>query len=177
MMLCDRCKKNEAVVYLTKIVNGHKQELHLCEKCAEETGHINFAPDNNLSFQKFLSGVLNSHLFENEKEIKDNNNSKSRKVCSRCGSSFEEFSQKGLFGCAECYDAFSEKLEPLMKRIHGSTYHSGKIPRKIRDTVKYRRDINKLKKLMDEAVAEENFEKAAEIRDKIRVIKNSMEED
>lgn len=176
-MLCDRCKKNEAVVHLTKIVNGQKQELHLCEKCAEETGHINFAPDNNLSFQKFLSGVLNSNLFENEKKIKNDNKNISREICSRCGSGFEEFSQKGLFGCAECYNAFSDRLEPLMKRIHGSTYHSGKIPKRIGDKIKYKRDINKLKKSMDKAVAEENFEKAAEIRDKIHVIKNSMEED
>ncbi len=176
-MLCDRCKKNEAVVHLTRIANGQKKELHLCEKCAEETGHINFAPDNNLSFQNFLSGILNSSLLENGKKFEDSNQNNSKKICSRCGSSFEEFSQKGFFGCAECYNAFSDRLEPLMKRIHGNTYHSGKIPKRIGNKLRYKKDINRLKILMDKAAAEENFEKAAKIRDKIHVIKNSMEEE
>ncbi|MGM0603771.1 MAG: UvrB/UvrC motif-containing protein [Bacillota bacterium] len=176
-MLCDRCKKNEATVHLTRIINGQKKELHLCEKCAEETGHINFAADNNLSFQNFLSGILNSNLQENKKSFADENINSDVKKCSRCGSSYEEFTKKGLFGCPECFNVFSDRLEPLMKRIHGSTYHSGKIPKKIGSKLKYKQDIKKLKQMMEEAVQEENFEEAAKIRDKIHVIKNSMEED
>ena len=37
-MLCDSCKKADAVVHLTKIENGKRTELHLCAACAEKEG-------------------------------------------------------------------------------------------------------------------------------------------
>lgn len=33
-MLCDKCKKNEANVHVTQIVNGIKYEQNLCAQCA-----------------------------------------------------------------------------------------------------------------------------------------------
>lgn len=176
-MYCERCKKNEANVHLTRIINGKKEELHLCEKCAKETGNINFASGKNFTFQNLLSGILNPEMLGNSKMIGTNDLNFDKRKCFKCGSSYREFTQKGLFGCAECFDVFSDKLEALMKRIHGSIYHSGKIPKKSEEKIRLEKNIQHLNRKMKEAVKKENFEKAAEIRDEIHVMKNNMEED
>lgn len=174
-MLCQKCNKKEASVHLKRIVNGKKEELHLCKECAVEKGQFDFN-DNNLSFQTLLSGILNN-------KFNSNNNSLFKKLksptlsCKNCGKSYEEFTKSGLFGCAECYQVFQDELEPLFKRIHGSLRHMGKRPALIKEKIEAETEIDSLKNQMQKAVAKENFEKAAELRDRIHAIEKDMEAD
>lgn len=174
-MLCERCGKNEASVHLTRIINGKKEEMHLCEKCAGESSQFNI-DDNNLGFQSLLSGILNHNFSNNESSIYAESSSDDF-ICQNCGLSYQEFTQKGLFGCEECFNDFDEKLDSLFKRIHGNIRHTGKRPVSFREKMEAESEISELNKKMQTAVKEENFEMAAEIRDKIHAIKENMEAD
>jgi protein arginine kinase activator len=98
-------------------------------------------------------------------------------ICENCRLSYIDFSKNGLFGCSDCYEKFEDKLDPLFKRIHGSIRHTGKKPSRYNIKKDNEKEIYILKEQMENAVEEENFEKAAEIRDRIHEIKKSMEED
>ncbi|MGP3778991.1 UvrB/UvrC motif-containing protein [Halanaerobium saccharolyticum] len=174
-MLCDRCGENEASVHLTRIINGQKEEIHLCEECARRSSKLN-TEDNNLSFQSLLSGILNHNFSNQESSYFTNKNSKELK-CPNCGLSYQEFTKGGLFGCQKCFEVFEPKLDELFKRIHGNSRHKGKYPLSFKQLIEVESEINKLKKEMQVAVEKEDFEKAAEIRDKIHAVKDDMEED
>lgn len=173
-MLCERCGKEEASVHLTRIINGKKEEIHLCEECAKKSSQLN-TDENNLTFQSLLSGILNHNLSNQESSMFNNNYD--NLTCDNCGMTYQEFTQHGLFGCEKCFDAFDEKLDGLFKRIHGNLRHTGKRPVSFQQKLETESEINELKAEMQTAVEKENFEKAAEIRDKIHAIKENMEED
>ena len=94
-------------------------------------------------------------------------------VCEACGITWAEFRQGGLFGCANDYTAFEKDLTPLLQRAHeGATHHVGKVPTRRGGTgvpVKKTVDLAKLRKELQRAVESEDYEKAAKIRDQIKV--------
>ncbi len=172
-MICERCGEREASVHLTRIINGEKKEMHLCEECAKKSSKLTV--EDNLSFQSLLSGILNQNSMNQNPSVFNDNQSQNL-VCNNCDMSYHEFTQKGFFGCEECYEVFKDNLDPLFKRIHGNSKHTGKYPLSFRKKIKFESEINKLKNEMKNAVDDENFEKAAEIRDKIHAIEENMEE-
>lgn len=165
-MLCDMCKKNEANVHITKIVNGIKQDVNLCEKCAMENGELSFVPQidfvSPFSFQNILSGIMN--YMNNTSSTQDNFDV----TCKNCGTSYREFKKTGLVGCSECYNNFSNILQPIIKRVQANLEHTGKIPDRTGKNIIERRNLLKLKEDLQKAIALEEYEKAAEIRDKIK---------
>lgn len=166
-MLCQNCGEKEATIHLTKIINGEKNEVYLCEDCAEESGQISLGKDP-FSFQNLLADILNPNI--------DSSITKRKKdlTCDRCGMTYREFSQKGLFGCSFCYNTFSNRLDPLAKRIHGSNEHNGKVPKRRGGDLRIQRKIDNLRNKMEQAVDKEDFEKAAEIRDEIHELEEKM---
>lgn len=165
-MLCDRCKEKEATIHITKYVDGEKSEIYLCEKCAKETGHID---DNDVfSFKNLIAGILNPNVEDYEEKRTE------RVKCDNCGLTYEEFRREGRVGCAECYNTFEDKLRPLIKRIQGSENHIGKIPKDKDKYLRVKRDIQELKEEMEKVVAEENFERAAKIRDEIYALEQKI---
>ncbi|MDI3533739.1 MAG: protein arginine kinase activator [Thermosediminibacterales bacterium] len=169
-MLCTNCKKRPATVHYTKIVNGEKTEMHLCQVCAKEISDFQFNFEPNFSIHNLLAGLLNS-MAEPTVGIDYQRN----EHCPSCGMSFNEFSQIGRFGCNECYSAFEGRIEPILKRIHGSSVHTGKVPRRAGGELKVKREIDLLKAELDRVVKLEEYEKAAEIRDKIRELEKQLD--
>ncbi|MDV3426328.1 MAG: UvrB/UvrC motif-containing protein [Bacillota bacterium] len=169
-MICDVCKKNKATVHLTQIINGVKKEYNLCENCAKEINTMSFMPDINFgnenSFQNVLGGLID-YISGNSYQI-----GKKDIICKNCGMSYQEFKNNGLLGCSQCYTEFKEYLNPVVKRLQGSTEHIGKIPKKTSSKVIQKKKLIKLKEDLNKAVAMEEYEKAAEIRDKIKELKN-----
>lgn len=168
-MICDVCKKNNATIHLTQIINGVKKEYNLCENCAKETNTMNFMPDINLgkdfSFQNVLGGLIdyingNSYQIE-KKDI----------ICKNCGMSYKDFKESGLLGCSQCYTEFKDYLNPVVKRLQGSSEHIGKIPQRTSSNIMQKKKIIKLKEDLNKAIAMEEYEKAAELRDKIKELK------
>lgn len=168
-MLCQRCQKRTANVHFTKIVNNNKVEMYLCEQCANEEGQFNLtASINPFNIGNFLSSFMN---FDSGDTTYVPHISQGV-VCKKCGMSFEDFQKQGKLGCSECYKTYKDRLKPILKRLHGGVAHSGKAPARISESKKVSDEINRLKQLLNEAIQREEYEKAAEIRDKIRAIEN-----
>lgn len=160
-MLCNECGKNKATVHVTKIINGKKTETHLCEECARK--HSSFNP--NYTMESFFSGLLNDTFkTENPQETK----------CPACGMTYKQFTNVGKFGCSECYNSFKDEIMPVIKSIQGYDIHNGKIPKKANGNLRLSREIKVLKGQLNEVISKEEYEKAAELRDRIRDIEKMM---
>lgn len=184
-MLCDNCNENEATVHYTEIINGVKNEHHLCGDCAAKLGLTDYMsiPSSEFPFVKLLTGLLASSGLIGE-EV---DNPMLHVKCPQCGMNFQEFTQVGKFGCAECYDVFGPLIEDNMKKLQGSVEHKGKkyrtedtkqenvsaeAPGQKEDEAAGRLDrIALLNAKLHEAVALENYEDAAKYRDEIKALK------
>lgn len=158
-MLCDNCSKNEATVHYTEIINDKLIELHLCISCAQNKG-ISSLP-LHCSLVNFISGLTEIDPYVSpEKEIK--------KVCKFCHMTYNDFKRLGLLGCDECYKTFSEQIEQLLRKIHGTVHHTGKMPQKISEAIASEKEIIKLKERLKRSIELEQYEEAAKIRDEIK---------
>lgn len=158
-MQCDICGKKKATVHLTEIVDEQMSEMHLCEDCAREK---NVQMEQQFGLADLLAG-----LADFGKQVKDVEKVKIK--CSNCALSYEDFRKFGRLGCSECYVSYREHLGNLLKKIHGSSRHVGKIPAKMQAQAPKTKSENleELKQQLQQAVKSENFEKAAQLRDKI----------
>jgi len=168
---CDLCDQ-EATVHETQIVNGQIVGRHLCERHAAEEGLVTAQGETSAVA---LVSVQASSLASGSAAL----------ACERCGLSYAAFRRHGLLGCSGCYEAFCEKLSPLIERAHqGGTHHIGKTPRRMLASVAAsdREAIERLlggareraeraaqlRKQLEEAVAREEYERAAALRDELR---------
>jgi len=173
-MLCDNCGKNEANVKYTQIINGVKKEMKLCEKCSKELGidDINF--NMPIDFSSFLGDLISDYEENNFMPMMP---TPKKLKCHYCNTTYSEFLNTGKFGCAECYDAFSNKIESVLKRIHGSNKYLGRKSKKAVNKVQKNQEqkeddkLKKLEKDLKQAIKEERYEDAAKIRDEIKNIK------
>jgi protein arginine kinase activator len=108
----------------------------------------------------FLEAVKNSEVKQVEPDIK----------CSRCGMSYATFKKIGLLGCAHCYEEFREPLLQLLNRIHGNTQHAGRVPGGEDSSISVKLNIERLKQDLVRAIANEEYETAAGLRDRIRAL-------
>jgi protein arginine kinase activator len=155
---CQICD-NPATVHLTDIVNQKKRELHLCERCAREQ---NLIPEPPSPQQLDLKALLNllMHPFPPAGGAQGSAGRPVGGACAVCGMTLAEFKAEGRLGCAHDYEALRDALEPLLERIHRAAAHTGKAPRAVR--------VREWRKQMQAAVAAEDYEEAARLRDLIR---------
>jgi protein arginine kinase activator len=179
-MLCDRCQKREAKILYTEIINGTKKEQHLCEECA--TDYTSFQMEKPILNSELTLGDLLSTLLDNYTGAgkKQSGEATPSVTCNNCGTSYEEFIQKGRFGCSECYRAFNEQLGKTFKGIQGAEVHTGKRPKGFVTEAPERvpKDFTEIEKLslkLQEAIEKEEFEEAARLRDLIKQMKKEEE--
>lgn len=171
-MTCQECGVRPATLHFTKIVNGQKAEYHICDVCAKEKGEFIQGSNNVFSIHNLLSGLLNYD------PVNTGNKVMSKPMrCETCGLTYNQFSQSGRFGCNDCYKAFDSRLDPLFKRVHGSTVHGGKVPKREGESISQRRHLVELKKLLNKKIEHEEFEEAAKIRDTIRQLEQKISEE
>lgn len=156
-MTCQKCRE-EATVHLTESVNGEVREVHLCGSCAREAGLSmpKAAPD--LALEAVVQNLIVAHVGELVGEL-------AQRSCPICGLKFMEFRTGGRLGCPHDYRVFERGLVPLIRRAHGATRHVGKVPRRRPDAPV---DILEMRARLREAVAREDYEQAARLRDQIR---------
>jgi protein arginine kinase activator len=156
-MKCQKCNQKDAVLNFIQIINNKKTELHLCKRCAQEKGLDNL-----------FSGLSNS-LIGLEKDIMNDgkHSSSISKTCPTCGMKFKDFQKTGFLGCSDCYNVFYSEIEDIVLKVHGASKHTGKFPGE-----KRRVDILKLRRDLDTAIKNEEYERAAAIRDMIKNIEN-----
>lgn len=159
-MLCERCQKRQACVHITQIVNGQKQEQHLCEECAKEMDMTVLAVNPHVfTIQDFLKGMFQAPSHETPR---------TSRACPECGMTYQDFSRTGKIGCGSCYKTFAAELEPVIRRIHGTSAHTGKVPRRSGEVLGVQQKLKRLKQSLERAVAREEYEDAAKFRDEIR---------
>ncbi len=161
-MLCQICKKNEATTHIKSIVNGEFTQYHMCMECANEAGYNNLFSSTSLDFNSFLGSFLNTGLPPRSNAT----------MCQKCGVSFSDIARTGKMGCANCYDTFYEELYPSIKKMHGNTKHVGKITGATSKELRVVNEVEKLKSELNQAVANQEFEKAAKLRDTIKEIES-----
>lgn len=160
-MKCQKCGVNNATTHIKTVVNGEYAEYVLCSECAKEMGYSNVFSDFATDFGSLLGSFFGNALPARTQATR----------CPVCGSTYTEITKCGQVGCANCYDTFADELMPSIKRIHGNTTHCGKhstVALTQRKTEAPKTKIEKLKEKMDEAVKNQDFEKAAKLRDEIK---------
>ncbi len=157
-MLCDSCKEREASVYLTQIENNAVHQLHLCERCAAERGAEVAKPNNPLG--EFLQQQLAAAA-----------PSVDGVRCSFCQTTMADFRASGRWGCARCYTNFEVGIRELLRRVHGNHRHVGRAYRPpMSESLERAAVLGELKDRLRRAIESEQFELAADLRDRIRVM-------
>ena len=154
-MLCSECNKNNATVYYQETVNGKSRELSLCHECASKMGIT-------------TGGSLFDGFFKIPTVVRSKPSG--GKVCSLCASNENTFIKDGKVSCPECYNTFREELLSPIKRIHGNVSHIGRAPAKLKRQNDKRLVLEELKRKLNDAIKNEEYENAAVLRDKIRDI-------
>ncbi|HSL92994.1 MAG TPA: UvrB/UvrC motif-containing protein [Bacillota bacterium] len=168
MITCQSCSMRPATLHYTQVVNGEKTELHICDVCAGERGDLGFAdfPASGFNIHSILAGLMHSEASTQGAKLRQ------ELRCPVCGSDYRRFAEGGRLGCGECYNTFATQLTPLLKRIHGNCSHQGKIPSRGARTILARRHIEELRNELRQAVEQERYETAAQLRDKLRQLES-----
>lgn len=161
-MQCDQCGEREAVIHLTTIENNEMSTRHLCETCAAEKGLEPGTGTANVPLTDFLAQMGKSGSgTARETEV----------ACTFCGLRLDRFKKTGRLGCSHCYVSFEPHLRNLLRRLHGGTQHVGKVYLPPDPSQADREErLAGLKRRLDRAVENEDFETAAQLRDQIRAM-------
>ena len=160
-MLCDSCGERDAVVQLTRIEGGEVKLLHLCERCAAENGVETIAPTTKHPISDFLQAVHQQAALTSVDGSR----------CVFCHTTMSDFRATGRWGCARCYTTFEQGMRDLLRRVHGSARHIGKAYRPPQtETIERAAALGELKDRLRRAIENEQFELAADLRDRIKVL-------
>jgi len=159
-MLCDHCGERDASVHLTTIVDNEVRQQHLCEKCAAERG-----VETTVSVPKHPLGAFLAEIQQQATPATEAGK------CTFCGATMADFRSTGRWGCAQCYSAFEPSMRELLRRVHGHSRHSGRAYEPPPPTLDEQSTIlGELKERLRRAIESEQFEVAADLRDKIKVM-------
>ena len=160
-MVCDNCHERDAVVNLTTIENNAVRQLHLCEQCAAERGVETTVATPKHPLGEFLQAV----------QQQSGPASADAGKCAFCGLTMKDFRATGRMGCARCYSTFEASMRELLRRVHGSPRHIGRPYRAPKDDVLEKASVlGELRDKLRRAIDQEQFEVAAQLRDRIRVL-------
>lgn len=156
---CEHCKKN-CVIHLTQIVNNEIKKVDMCETCP----HAKQLQDPmQFGLMEKLLGIAMQQPLASGKEL----------VCDHCGYPESEFRKTGRLGCPECYDVFVTPKMEILRKIQDAEVHKGKAP-KNQDKRGLRVSFARLNKELVESIENEDYERAAEIRDELKEVKEKL---
>lgn len=167
---CDICGK-KATVHITKIINGQKFKIHLCEDCAKEN-------------PAQIEALVNTQIALGQAQTapdtveSDGGNAPEKvsaaKKCPNCEAEFSHFEKTGRVSCAYCYEAFADKFDEILMQMHCANRHCGKTPKVLEKKIP-KNLIKNLNEQLGEAIAQERYEDAAVLRDKIKELKSTSQ--
>jgi protein arginine kinase activator len=158
-MKCDACGLRDALIHVRQMQKNGLQELHLCEECAQERGFIR-EEDSEMSVGDLLAGLLEGAASPSGADAPAS--------CPRCGLAAAEFRKRGRAGCADCYEAFSADVRRILAQMAPRPRHAGKLPREAAQPVADGESRDELAAELRAAVEGEDYERAAQLRDRIR---------
>jgi protein arginine kinase activator len=162
-MLCQLCKQRTATIHLTEIANNQRNETHLCQECAQEQGLA-------VKAQIPLNDLLNTLLAQSAAAEQEASEKPSTEhACPDCGMTLKRFAKESLLGCPQDYKEFADELTPLIeKNQNGKIHHCGKMPSRTPDMSRKEIELTALKRQLEQAVRNEDYETAAKLRDRIQ---------
>ncbi len=161
-MKCDVCEAKPATVFLTQIVKGDMQKINLCESCAKEKG---VTDPTGFQLADMLLGFGQGARVETQPK---------EKACPTCGMTQSTFRKTGRLGCSVCYGVFGDGMEGLLKAMHKGTRHIGKVPARINRLMVEEDRLVQLRAALDAAVASENYEEAARLKNEISTLEETL---
>lgn len=167
-MKCQKCDR-PATFHITDLIGG-VSEVHLCEQCAQ--AFLTPTPEEAAEVVPAMAGLLAQHLAVGE--TADELARLDQRACPVCGITFLQFRKNGRLGCPHDYVFFEKELEPLLLNIHDQTQHIGKSPKRCPRGADQQTQLIRLRREMKEAVTNENYERASELRDQIREIEATV---
>lgn len=160
---CSLCHKPEVAIIISTIdKDGKVLDLALCKECAEKKG-VTEIKKMKLTVQEILS--------ELQEKISDEDHNL---ICNGCGLTYAQFRKQARLGCEHCYESFAPKLDLLIKRIHGTTQHTGKTITHNRKRIADYFELKKLRNSLKSAIQKEDYETAAQIRDAIKKMRQAQ---
>ena len=171
-MICQHCKKAPATVRVDDVMafehhgaEGNEVEQHLlCEMCAQSLQ----LP--TLGVPQHAKDEVWKLLQKSAASARERTSTKPVPTCGGCGLTLEQLRRKGRIGCEECYRSFEQYLEGLLERMHGSCEHRGRTPGVDPAEARREREIEEARTALEEAIAAEEFERAAELRDRLSAL-------
>jgi len=157
-MKCEFCAE-PATVHITDMSKGKYRVLHLCGGCAEKGKQGELKEQHEV--ENIVKGIIAAFAGDLSGEL-------AKLTCPYCGTKYMEFRSKGRLGCPADYDVFRKGLMPMIERIHGSTSHQGETPARHADASEPKGELIRLRRDLQKAVAREDYEEAARLRDLIR---------
>ena len=163
MRKCDKCGAENANTHVKTIINGEFREYDLCSACAHKLGYSNPFADMESEFSHMLGSFFGNVLPARSQSTR----------CEFCGSTYAEIANTGQVGCAHCYELFADRLNPSIVRIHGNAAHCGKHSKAAAQAREEHAEtkeekLRRLQSQLDEAIKQQEFERAAELRDEIK---------
>ena len=166
-MLCEECHQNEAVYTISVMMGEAMTQRHLCADCMAKM-NMNIASGN---MQKLLGAILNAiNRGEQPEEGEKVPDDQPDITCPRCRMTLGKFIKTGRLGCPDCYQAFAAQLHPMLLQIHGRVQHAGRKPLQSETDQRSRYEQEELTRQLQLAVNAEDYEHAAEIRDRLRAL-------
>ncbi len=162
--LCEECGVNEACYTISVMMGGQITQRHLCADCMAKM-NMNLAAGN---VKHLLSAIMSAITGAGEEAAAPAIDPADDVVCERCNTTLSQFTKSGKLGCPHCYTAFREQLTPMLQQIHGRVQHAGRKPIDDEFAQRRRAAYDRLSRQLEQAVAVEDFETAAILRDQLQ---------
>ncbi|MBQ8953457.1 MAG: UvrB/UvrC motif-containing protein [Clostridia bacterium] len=169
MIMCDECGERPANIHLTTIVDGEKKDFNLCSECLARKKEL------SVDFGAIASRLSKMIRQKQEKADAESETPLPDISCAQCGTTYAAFRASGRMGCAQCYEAFRQPLAEWMQQTQGASRHIGRESGGMTCSVSLRMQIDKLRRMQKKAIANEEYEQAALLRDQIRTLSAEME--
>lgn len=182
-MICSNCGKREVEVLIKQVINQEVHNLNLCRVCAEQMGFLaSDTPSITISFSLNDADPIRPLKKKKNSARQRREELENALTCAECGTVYGAFRETGLLGCAKCYEAFRFPLGAYLQEVQGAESHWGGMSEVFPDIVlaedraeprsarKAERDseIGRIRAEIREAVADEAYERAAELRDMLK---------
>ena len=164
-MQCDFCD-SKATVFLTQLVEGEMTKTCLCEDCAKEKGITD--PTGFSLAETVLGGEAVEQagpVVTPPEELGE--------ACPICGFTFNKFQQVGRLGCSTCYTTFRSEIQRRLQGMHKGSIHIGRVPAGLLEAHERQQRLDQLQGRLEQAIAAENYEEAAGLRDEIQEIETA----